>query len=333
MNRPVLPVTYERIDHWVHSLQPKLAEEAFACVIGILRGGAPLALMVSHTTGVPVAFVRYERATRTVAWDSSIPIPPAGSKVLVCEDIAGAGHTLGDCIGYLRSHGLDVKTMTAGFDDLSLVRPDYSLDGRGYFLWFPWERHAHSNEYRETWQQSAAGTLGPIGADHEFDVYAIDLDGILLPDVPPERYTANLAAALKERDELAPFEYLPEIGVKGAKAIITGRPEMDRTRTEAWLRAHGHHGPRLIMRDPSMHDDSPPQVAVYKAENAIELGCTHFVESDPLQAIHIARHAPLLRVIWWNAAQRNGCLVSAERWRAGTDMHAVNEGQKYLSYD
>jgi hypoxanthine phosphoribosyltransferase len=314
MQKPVLALTYDQIDRWIASLQPDLAGEGFTCAIGILRGGGPLALMVSHAIGAPAAFLRYERASRTVVWDSSIPIPAEGSKVLVCEDIAGAGHTLDDCIAFLRSRGLIVKTLVAAFDDLSRIRPDYGLDARGYFVSFPWERHAYTDAYRDAWRTTLAGARGAIGEDHEFAVYAIDLDGILLPDVAPAHYEADLAAALTERDALMPFERLPDIDLARAKAIVTGRPEMDRARTAAWLARHGFDRPRLVMRDPTRHGDAPHQVAAHKAQAAVALACTHFVESDPVQALHIARIAPLLRVMWWDAASGAGHLVSSHRW-------------------
>jgi hypoxanthine phosphoribosyltransferase len=317
MQKPVLALTYDQIDHWVASLQPDLAGEGFVCAVGILRGGGPLALMVSHAIGVPAAFLRYERASRAVTWDSSIPIPPEGSKVLICEDIAGAGNTLDDCIAFLRSRGLTVKTLVAAFDDLSRIRPDYGVDARGYFVLFPWERHAYTDAYRDAWRTTRAGTRGAIGEDHEFAVYAIDLDGILLPDVAPARYEADLAAALAERDVLTPFERLPDIDLARAKAIVTGRPEMDRARTEGWLARHGFDRPRLVMRDPARHGDAPHQVAAYKAQAALALACTHFLESDPVQALHIARFAPLLRVVWWDAASGAGQLVSSHGWGVG----------------
>ena len=317
MQKPVLTLTYDQIDHWVASLQPTLADEGFACAVGVLRGGGPLALMVSHATGAPAAFLRYERASRRVAWDSSIPIPPAGSKVLICEDIAGAGHTLDDCVAFLLSRGLVVKTLVAAFDDLSRIRPDYGMDARGYFVLFPWERHAYTDAYRDAWRSTLAGTRGAIGEDHEFAVYAIDLDGILLPDVPPARYEADLAAALAERDALMPFARLPAIDLARAKAIVTGRPEMDRARTVAWLARHGFDEPKLVMRNPARHGDAPHQVAAHKAQAALALSCTHFVESDPVQALHIARIAPLLRVIWWDAGLGAGQLVSAHGWGVG----------------
>jgi hypoxanthine phosphoribosyltransferase len=318
MDKPVLPLTYEQIDHWIASLQPELAREGFTHAVGILRGGAWPATLVSHATGAVPAFLRYERATRTAVWDSSVPLPTRGSKVLVCEDIAGAGHTLADCVSFLREQALVVKTLTVVFDDLSRMRPDYGMDCRGYFALLPWERHAYTDRYRARWQHTRAGTLGPIGEDHEFAVYAIDLDGVLLPDVPPHRYDADLLAALEERDALLPFEHLPQIDFSRTQAIVTGRPEIDRARTADWLARHGYAHLRLVMRDPSRHGEHPEQVAAYKAEAALELACTHFIESDPVQAIFIAQHAPLLRVIWWDAARRAAKLIATQAWR-GTD--------------
>ncbi len=184
--------------------------ERFTLAIGILRGGAPLALMVSHAVGTPVAFLRYDRQTRTVAWDSTLPMPPAGSKVLLCEDIAGRGFTLTDCIAFLQQHGLDVRTLTGAVDDLSRTQPDYAIDARGYFALFPWERQAYTERYRDDWERVEAGAAPAMADDHEYATYAIDLDGILLPDVPLARYDEDLAAALAERDALLPFDVLPE---------------------------------------------------------------------------------------------------------------------------
>jgi hypoxanthine phosphoribosyltransferase len=314
MNKPVLPLTYEQLDRWIESLQSTLLAERFTMAIGILRGGAPLALMVSHAAGTPVAFLRYDRQMRTVAWDSTLPIPPTGSKVLLCEDIAGRGFTLIDCIAFLQQQGLEVRTLTAAVDDLSRLQPDYAIDARGYFALFPWERHAHTERYREDWERVGSGTAPVMADDHEYATYAIDLDGILLPDVPLARYDEDLAAALAERDALLPFEMLPAIDLQRVRTIITGRPEADRQRTEAWLERHGFGHLRLVMRTPGTHDESPAGAAAHKATAALRGGVTHFVESDPVQALLIAQQAPLLRVIWWDAITQTGMLVGARAW-------------------
>jgi orotate phosphoribosyltransferase len=314
MKKPVLPLTYEQLDHWIESLQPALLAEGFSAAIGILRGGAPLALMASHSVGVPVAFLSYDRRARHVTWDSSLPLPSPGSKVLLCEDIAGRGFTLVDCIAFLEQHGLVVKTLTGAFDELSRIRPDFANDASGYFALFPWERQAHTEAYREDWLQVEAGVAKTMSHDHEYASYAIDLDGILLPDVPVTRYDADLAAALAERDALQPYEALPGIDLQHVRAVITGRPQTDLERTRAWLERHGFGHLELVMRVPDKHDETPLGAAAHKAAAALRCGVTHFIESDPVQALRIAQAAPLLRVIWWDAETRSGTLVNASRW-------------------
>ncbi|BCF90324.1 MULTISPECIES: phosphoribosyltransferase [Paraburkholderia] len=315
MKKPVLPLTYEQLDHWIESLQPALLEERFAAAVGILRGGAPLALMASHTIGVPVAFLSYDRRARHVTWDSAQPLPPAGSKVLLCEDIAGRGFTLVDCIAFLEQHGLIVKTLTAAFDEISRIRPDFANDASGFFALFPWERQAYTDDYREDWLKVESGTAGRMADDHEYATYAIDLDGILLPDVPLSRYDEDLAAALNERDALLPYEVLPDVDLQKVRAVITGRPRADLERTRAWLERHGFGHLELVMRTPDAHDETPEGAAAHKAAAALSSGVTHFIESDPVQALFIAKLAPLLRVIWWDALKHKGTLISASAWR------------------
>ncbi|SDD77809.1 phosphoribosyltransferase [Paraburkholderia lycopersici] len=314
MDKPVVPLTYEQLDHWIESLRPMLIAEEFAIVVGILRGGAPLALMVSHATGASVAFLRYDRVTREVRWDSTLPLPEPGSKVLLCEDIAGRGHTLVDCIAFLSEHGLVVRTLTGAYDDQSRLRPDYSIDASAYFALFPRERQAYTDRYRADWSGDGKGEATRMADDHEYAVYAIDLDGVVPPDVPLARHDEDLATAFAGRDAPAPFERLPGIDMKRARAIVTGRPETDREHTLAWLERHGFGHPELIMRTPE-HDETAAGAAAHKAAAAIRCGVTHFIESDPVQAILIAQSEPLLRVIWWNAQTRTGTLIGASAWR------------------
>jgi hypothetical protein len=44
---------------------------------------------------------------------------------------------------------------------------------------------------------------------------------------------------------------------------------------------------------------------------ATRRGCTHFVESDPQQAIRIAAHAPHLLVSWWSATEARAWMIGA----------------------
>lgn len=314
MDKPVAVLTYEHLDLWIASLQPTLMAEEFTCVIGILRGGAPLALMVSHAVGIPVIFLRYERATRKVMWDSALPIPPAGSKILLCEDIAGCGFTMTDCMTFLSDHGLRTRTLTAAYDNMSKVRPDYGIDAIGYFASFPWERHAYTDDYRADWQRTQAGRLGDLKEDHTYTTVAIGLDGVLLPDVS-ERYAADLEATLQERDDTLPFSVLPDIEMDKVRTVITGRPECERDRTEKWLAKLGFKGIPVAMRDPARHPEGVAGTVSHKTETALRFKCTMFIESDLQQAVLIAERAPLLGVVWWDVAAKQGKLVGVQSWK------------------
>ncbi len=56
---------------------------------------------------------------------------------------------------------------------------------------------------------------------------------------------------------------------------------------------------------------APLMVARYKAETATRIGCTHFVESEPQQAILIAALAPHLIVTWWSPERGRPFTVGA----------------------
>lgn len=312
LGRPTIEVPYQKLDQWIASLQIQLRAEGFHAVVGILRGGASLALMVSHTTGLEVGFLRYERSTRSVAWDSSLSLPKPGVKILLCEDIAGAGYTLIDCVRFLEQRGIIVQTLAGAYDDLSRIKPHYALDSRGYYSIFPWEREAYTDAYRAQWQEASVGSRVAVDPDHTFVRYGIDLDGVLVPDLPLHFYDECLESALAARDELLPFDVIPV--PDNIEAIITGRPETDRDRTQHWLNRHGFDGLKLVMRDPAVYSDSPNNVARFKATQARQLGCTHYIESDSVQAVYIAQTFPLLNTIWWDAQMKQGHSVSAQSW-------------------
>lgn len=314
MNKPILPLTYEQLGQWIESLQPALRAENFAVIVGILRGGAPLALMASHVTGAPVAFLRYDRSTRAVTWDSTLPLPEPGSRVLLCEDIAGLGFTLTDCIAFLREHGLTVRTLTGAYDDLSRLRPDYSIDADSFFTLFPQERQSYTERYRSSWSREGAETDALIATDREYATYAIDLDGIVPPDTPLAAED-DFDATVEEREALQPFRKFSGVETGRVRAVVTDRAEAERARVQKWLERQGFNGVELIMRGAGPHDASPSAQAAHKAEAAQRCGVTYFVEGDPLEAILIAQQAPLLHVVWWNAHTQSGTLIGASAWR------------------
>jgi hypoxanthine phosphoribosyltransferase len=283
---------YGRIEALVSSFIGQWRSDGFQAVVAIARGGLAPALMASTELGLPLYGLAYARRSREVSWYTAQQ-PPAGSRVLLVEDVAGRGTTLADCRAFLQDLGYAVSVFTLAHDSQSRIVPDYGVAvPAGFKAWFPWERHSITPAF------AATGNL-PDRPEHEYISWAIDLDGVLLADLPEDQYAAALHDTLAQRDVLPLNETLPALDLS-AVTIITGRPEQDRTRTTAWLERHGFHGP-LVMRDEQRH--TAAQTARHKADAILSRCHTHFIESDPIQSLEIARQVKVARIVWWNGGQ------------------------------
>lgn len=311
---------YARVEQAVAAYLPQWRQARFEAIVAIARGGLAPALIASTALDVPLYALSYDRATRQVSWFTA-KTPPQGASTLVIEDIAGRGTTLSDSIDFLSAAGYRLRVFTLAYDRESRVRPDFGYEiPAGFRAWFPWERESITSAY------GATANL-PDQPSAAYASWAIDLDGILLPDIPAPEYERDLTLALSRRDALTPNAVLPGRDLRQLP-IITGRPEQDRARTQAWLDRHGFHGP-LIMRDESRH--RPEQTAEHKAQAIIAGGHTHYIESELAQAVEIARRVPVARVYWWNgtsalsvyASQANELDPSGQPVRpAGVDLPA-----------
>jgi len=264
----------------------------FDAVVAIARGGLAPGLMASAALSIPLYALAYARAQRRVSWFTAQQPQPA-CKVLLVEDVAGRGTTLSDGVDFLRNLGHRVTVFTLAYDSESRIKPDYGIrmpDGFG--AWFPWERESITDAFGATSNQ-------PDAPEFEYSSWAIDLDGVLLPDLPEQQYVHALTDTLAQRDHLLPGKILPDIDLPNV-TIITGRPEQDRTRTQAWLTLHGFNGV-LVMRDEARYTSE--QTAAHKADAILARRHTHFVESDPIQALEIANRTRVARIFWWDGAK------------------------------
>lgn len=261
----------------------------FDAVVAIARGGLTPGVMAATALSLPLYALAYDRKTRHVSWFTQ-QTPPSRARILLVEDIAGRGTTLSDSVNFLAKQGFPTKNFTLAWDDQSRIVPDFGFKmPPGCRAWFPWERESITHAFDTT------GNL-PDRPEYEYASWAIDLDGILLPDVPEQVYLQNLEEALLQRDALLPHTNLPNRDLRNLP-IVTGRPEQDRARTQAWLDRHGFSGP-LIMRDESRH--TAAQTPLHKAQAIIEQRYTHFIESDAIQALEIANQVKVARILWWN---------------------------------
>lgn len=286
------PYDYLRVEADVMEWVPQWRECRFDGVVAIARGGLVPATMASTALDLPLYAVSYTRSTRAVQWFTA-QCPAANARLLLVEDIAGRGTTLVDCAAFLRGLGYNIQTFTLAHDSQSRVIPDYGHKmPEGYRAWFPWERESITPAFDATGNQ-------PDKPLYDYASWAIDLDGVLLPDVPVELYQRDLAAALEQRHNMAPTTTLPHMtGLDLSSAtIITGRLETDRPATQAWLDQYGYKG-ALVMRDGNRH--TVADTAQHKAQAIVSRGHTHFIESDAAQSINIANQIKVARIFWWN---------------------------------
>jgi hypothetical protein len=257
--------------------------------------------MASCLLALPLAMLRWSRGTCTAAWVGELP---AGQRLLLVDDCCATGETMRGVRAWLLRQGFECLTMTVVHDpETTGFVPDLSHPMTALFR-FPWERGEATPAARALRATGAA-------ADRvtEAPFVGLDLDGIFLPDIPLAEYQADLARALARRHALPVFGQLPPFGADRA-VVITGRPACDHAQTSTWLADCGHGALPLECRPEHIADD-PASVARYKAEAATRWGCTHFVESDPEQAIRIAAIAPHLLVSWWSAAEARAWLIGA----------------------
>lgn len=290
---------YDQTERMIAALLDKAAQWQPDSVVGIARGGLVPATMAAGIMALPLAMVEFDRPSRATRW---IGAPPGGGRILLVDDGCSTGGTMSAVRATLIGEGRDCLTLAVVHDpDVTSYVPDLSHAMRE--LWrFPWER----GEATPAGRAHRATGAGPDRTT-ELPFYGLDLDGVFLPDVPEEVYAADIADAVLRRHALEPFPTLPFFALDRA-VVITGRPDSDRERTQAWLARWGYGALPLECRPADM-PHHPDAIARYKAEAATSWGCTHFVESDAEQALRIAAHAPHLVVSWWSASDARAWLI------------------------
>ncbi len=294
-------IGYDRAEHMVCALLDGVMAWQPDTVVAILRGGLVPATMAACTLALPLFMLSWDRRSRAPpgsgrrrrenasCWWMTVARPdrPCTRRATRCATLEWIARTL---------------TIVHDPETTRYV-PDFSHPMRELFR-FPWERGEATPAARALRQTGA-----PADRSTEAPFVGLDLDGVFLPDVPRAHYDADLADALRRRHALKPFAVLPPFAPERA-VVITGRPEIDRTQTAEWLARSGHAGLHLECRPSDVADDVA-SVADFKARTATRWGCTHFVESDPEQAIRIAASAPHVLVSWWSADETRAWMIGS----------------------
>lgn len=289
VHTPMKFLDYNSISIRLDALAEKV-QHNFDSLVIIVRGGSFAGFHMAFATGLPHYLIQYDRATATPFWVGDKPSD--GDRVLICEDLAGSGRTLSDCKQFIQDGGYRVSTLVVFKDRYSAISSEYccfDFHNSDTRIVLPWER------YRVNLM--ANDIVHDGRADHEYHKTGWDMDGVLLHDVDTEFWRADHAAALALRDTYPIAEFAPAL--PEGDVIITGRPVIDKDRTEKWLRDNEIDN-LVFFRDDAVERPTAESTARWKGAKALELGCTHYVESDARQAVFIASFYPLLQVRWWN---------------------------------
>jgi hypoxanthine phosphoribosyltransferase len=120
--------------------------KGFDLVIGIARGGLPVAMVVSDRLGAKVDFINVKSYSGLGARGkpkilSTITEQIRGERILLVDDIVDEGHTLVTVTDYLTTkEPASIKTAALFTKPWSVVHPDFSLGVLDAWVVFPYER-------------------------------------------------------------------------------------------------------------------------------------------------------------------------------------------------
>ena len=118
----------------------------FDLVIGIARGGIPLAMVLSDELGVRIDVINVksyggisQREEPRIV--STITEKVRGKKILVVDDLVDEGATMQTVLEHLRTEGAsELKTAVLFKKPWSKFEPDFCLETLDDWVVFPWER-------------------------------------------------------------------------------------------------------------------------------------------------------------------------------------------------
>lgn len=165
---PVYFYGYDDIETFCLSKREQLVRENTGLILGILRGGAIPALMLSQMLGLPVDFVHYDRreARAEINNQKVFALVDAcieqGKTILLVDDVAGVGYTLANCYEYLLSFVKDeslIRVLTLVHHADSRTEADHYKDCSSVHAILPWERYVTSRQCFDDFVKAEAALL------------------------------------------------------------------------------------------------------------------------------------------------------------------------------
>lgn len=136
-------VGYDEFKEMADSLVDTLPSD-YTGVVGIARGGLPLAVELSHSLQVPMGVVQ----TRSYEDDSTEPdaldwrgsiLDHLDGPVLVVDDIVDTGTTMEAVDAHLHEHSIPFETAALHVKPSRHYHPDYFVKETPNWVVYPWE--------------------------------------------------------------------------------------------------------------------------------------------------------------------------------------------------
>ena len=142
-------LTWEGFGTAARELSQSVVDSGFApqLIIAVARGGLTLAGAMTYALGVKLSDainVEFYTDVNTTLADPVLLAPMldtesiAGKRILVVDDVADSGRTLGLVIKLLRGFGAEVRSAVLYSKPRSVVRPDNVWKTTDDWIVFPW---------------------------------------------------------------------------------------------------------------------------------------------------------------------------------------------------
>jgi hypoxanthine phosphoribosyltransferase len=142
-------LTWDAFGTAVRTLAQQVADDGYApdLVLGIARGGLPIAGAIAYALGAKVVgTLNVEFYTGVDArLDEPVVLPPvldmaalAGARALLVDDVADTGKTLELVLDLIGRHVAEVRSAVLYDKPASVVRPHYSWRRTDLWIEFPW---------------------------------------------------------------------------------------------------------------------------------------------------------------------------------------------------
>lgn len=276
-------LSYNQIALKIDGLVPMIRAQQYDALVIIVRGGTFPGIHLSVRTGLPIYYLSYERkqfppVTNWIGFPA-----PRDAKILLVEDMAGAGKTLISCRQFLQDQEYDVETFVVFKDTMSASQPDwccYESDIPGQTFLLPWEK-SKMNPVYDVMDKSERFV------DHELEFTVWNMNCVLDFNNLDDEMTLLEKGSISKIPSFQEQDQLMANGIREANFSVN------------WMKQNDVTLPLNMVSD-TEGITSALRLALLKGDELLMLGCTRYVDNDVESLVLIGDCFPHLEVLWWN---------------------------------